>query len=212
MFYVGLDLGKRLDYSAVAVVERGEEARFDYLHWMQQSARKGLVVRFLERIRLGTPYTEVVERVVKIIEQLRDRHVKGGRRQLVVDATGVGMPVVDMLRAAEPDCELTPVLITSGAEQHLTNGVWHVPKVDLLAGVQAALETGELRIARRMRETQTLVQEMMDVRVKLRGSGGMRLGADGFGQHDDLVLAVALACWAARRGTVGEKSEPFRLQ
>jgi hypothetical protein len=206
MFYVGLDLGKRLDYSAVAVVERAEEARFDYLHWMQQSQPKCLVVRFLERIRLGTPYTEVVERVVKIIEKL------GGRRQLVVDATGVGMPVVDMLRAAEPDCELTPVLITSGAEQHFANGVWHVPKVDLLAGVQAALETGELRIARRMRETQTLVQEMMDVRVKLRGSGGMRLGADGFGQHDDLVLAVALACWAARRGTVGEKSEPFRLQ
>jgi hypothetical protein len=132
-------------------------------------------------------------------------------RQLVVDATGVGMPVVDMLRAAEPDCELTPVPFTDGAEQHFANGVWHVPKVDLLAGVQAALETGELRIARRMRETPTLVQEMMDVRVKLRGSGGIRLGADGFGQHDDLVLAVSLACWAARRGTVGERMEPLRL-
>jgi len=57
------------------------------------------------------------------------------------------MPVVDMLRAAKPD--LTPVLITSGAEAHLTNGVWYVPKVELLAGVWAALETGDLRIARR---------------------------------------------------------------
>src|SRR5438874_2207334 len=125
MFYVGLDLGKRLDYSAVAVVERAEWVvkEFDYLHWMDrgQLQRGKLVVRFLERIQLGTPYTEVVERVVKIIERLRDRHGKGAYRQLVVDATGVGMPVVDMLRAAEPDCELTPVLITSGSDQHLTN-------------------------------------------------------------------------------------------
>jgi len=210
MFYVGLDLGKRLDYSAIGVVERPEpEVRFDYVYWMhrQYRERDGLVVRFLERIQLGTPYTEVVSRVVKVIEQLKAT----AKCQLVVDATGVGMPVVDMLRAAGPDCELTPVLITSGSEQHLTKGVWHVPKVDLLAGVQAALEKGELRIARGMRHTNTLVQEFMDVRVKVRGSGAMRLGADGFGQHDDLVLAVALACWAGRRGEVGEKSEPFRL-
>jgi hypothetical protein len=32
------------------------------------------------------------------------------------------------------------------------------------------------------------------------------------GTHDDLVLAVALACWRARsRGRVGERSEPLVL-
>jgi len=128
-----------------------------------------------------------------------------------VDATGVGMLVVDMLRAAK-----TGLRPDAGADHGrvggaLTNGVWYVPKVELLAGVQAALETGDRRIARRMRETGTLVQELMDVRVKVRGSGGLRLGADGLGQHDDLVLAVALACWAGRRGEVGERSDPLRL-
>jgi len=27
----------------------------------------------------------------------------------------------------------------------------------------------------------------------------VRLGADGYGEHDDLVMAVALACWRAKR-------------
>ena len=48
------------------------------------------------------------------------------------------MPAVDNAAGGNRTADLTPVLITSGAEQHLTNGVWHVPKVDLLAGVQAA--------------------------------------------------------------------------
>ena len=34
--------------------------------------------------------------------------------------------------------------------------VWHVPKVDLMAGVQAALEREELDISKRMREAVAL--------------------------------------------------------
>jgi hypothetical protein len=31
----------------------------------------------------------------------------------------------------------------------------------------------------------------------------VRLGADGCGEHDDLVIALALACWRAKRGQIG---------
>jgi hypothetical protein len=204
MFWVGLDLGKRLDFSALAVVEREEFATRDPLRpWMNVRERGGLVVRFLERMALGTPYTEVVQRVAEVMERLKQK----GACRLVVDATGVGLPVVDMLRRAKPSFAMTPVLITSGAEQHAKDGVWHVPKVDLLAGLQAALEGGELRISRRLKETATLVRELGDVRVRARGTGAMRIGADGHGEHDDLVIAVALGCWAGRRGEAGDRGE-----
>jgi hypothetical protein len=210
VFFIGLDLGKRLDYSAIAVVERWEKVArgFDYFAWRHTEDRtRGLQVRYLERIHLGTPYTEVVRRVGEVVERLRER----GKCRLVVDATGVGMPVVDMLRSANLGCELTPLLITSGAEQHYGDGVWHVPKLDLLAGVQAALESGDLRLVRQMKERATLVQELVDVRVRARESGRVRVGADGYGQHDDLVIAVALAVWAGRKRSVGEKDEPLRV-
>jgi hypothetical protein len=75
----------------------------------------------------------------------------------------------------------------------------NVPKQDLIAGVQMALEKRELRIAKKMREAGTLKRELMDVRMSRRESGYMRFGADGGGQHDDLVIALALAVWRANR-------------
>ncbi len=129
--------------------------------------------------------------------------------RLVVDATGVGMPVVDMLRAAQPGCPLAPVWITGGQSAHFDGKVWHVPKLELLAGMQALLETKRLRILRGMRESGTLVRELMHVQSARRPSGALKIGAQGAEEHDDLTLAVALAVWAARLPTAGE--QPRRL-
>jgi hypothetical protein len=38
----------------------------------------------------------------------------------------------------------------------------------------------------------------MDVQARQRGGGVVKMGAEGAGQHDDLVMALALACWKAR--------------
>src|SRR5713101_931572 len=105
MFFVGLDLGKQQDFTAIAVVEREEQA----LAWMAP-VFKGLAVRYLERMPLGTPYTEIVERVRELV----NHRLVSGRCWLVIDATGVGSPVVDMLRKARLGCGLTAVTITGG--------------------------------------------------------------------------------------------------
>ena len=76
---------------------------------------------------------------------------------------------------------------------------FNVPKRDLIASVQLALEQGELRIARDLREAGALVEELVDVRKTARESGRDRVGADRVGEHDDLVIALALACWKGRR-------------
>ena len=70
-YFIGLDLGQSYDPSAVAVVEED---------------RGVLVVRYLERAPLGTPYPQIVEwmRQMVGVPPLR------GRCGLVVDGTGVG--------------------------------------------------------------------------------------------------------------------------
>ena len=171
MFSIGVDLGQRRDFSAVAVVERIEMAGhgFDHLHWMttQEGMPDEWVVRHLERMALGTPYTAVTARVVELAQHPKVRE----DCRLVVDATGVGMPVVDMLRAAKPGCGMTPVVITGGQGERFDGGVWHVPKLDLLARLQGLLEQNRLRIARRMRESGTLVRELTEMRSMRRVSG-----------------------------------------
>ncbi len=105
MFFVGLDLGQKQDFSAVAVVERAERTRA----WL--SPEFGCMqVRYLERMPLGTAYAHVVNRVSEIM-----RHpALAQQNRLVVDATGVGAPVVEMLRAGKAAFPVTAVTITSG--------------------------------------------------------------------------------------------------
>jgi len=69
-----------------------------------------LQLRYLERIALGTPYPEVVERVVQVTRWPE----LAGRCRLAVDGTGVGRAAVDLMRRARPGCVLMPVTITSG--------------------------------------------------------------------------------------------------
>jgi hypothetical protein len=187
---VGLDLGQRRDHSAIAVVE-GEEKR---LAWMPSLSRQ-MRIRYLQRIPLGTPYTKVVERVKEIVRN----PLLQGRSRLVADATGVGAPVVDLLKAARLDCPVTAVTITSGDQAHTSGENWHVPKKDLLMNLLVLLEAGELRIPRKLREAGALIRELNHVEVRHRPGGSLGMGAEGAGEHDDLVIAVALACWRGTR-------------
>lgn len=111
-------------------------------------------------------------------------------------------PVVDLLREADLGCDVIAVTITGGAEAGRCRGGWRVPKRDLMMGLRVMLENGELRIARGLPEWRRFVEEMTRMRAKVTDSARETFGA--MGSHDDLVLAVALACWGARRGSVGE--------
>jgi hypothetical protein len=178
LFYLGIDLGKRHDHTAIAIVQR---------------VGNRLLVRHLERVPLGTPYTGVVARVAEIVRAAGDCVV-------VVDGTGVGEPVVEALRRAGLGCEITAVTITGGERQGRGGLRCSVPKQDLIAGVQLAIEKGNLRVARRLEDAGALVKELLNVRISAGlGAGKVRIGADGYGEHDDLVIAVALACWRAQR-------------
>jgi hypothetical protein len=59
---------------------------------------------------------------------------------------------VDMLRNANLDqqCRLLPVMITSGHDETRSGGYYHVPKRDLIIGLQALLQRGGLQIRGRI--------------------------------------------------------------
>ena len=132
-FFFGLDLGQSHDFTALSIVERAEvRGQWDpvrFCHTIQVELR----LRHLERIPRGTNYPDVVRRVARIMQT----PVLAGQSELLVDATGVGRPVVDLLRQTRLDGLLSPVNITSGlAESRSTSGYNNVPKRDLMIGLQ----------------------------------------------------------------------------
>ena len=112
--FVGLDLGQRKDPSALSIVERAEvfPGEMDWVTYEQRRPMRFRVL-YLERMLLGTPYPRVVERVRQVLRQSAQQ----GRCTLVMDATGLGTPVLDMMRAANLGCEIVPVLLTGGERE-----------------------------------------------------------------------------------------------
>jgi hypothetical protein len=151
-------------------------------------------VRYLERLPIGTPYPVQVERIKSLHARLRSE--TGKAPALVVDATGVGRPVVDMLAELQP----VGVTITGGDTVTRDGRDYRVPKRDLVSTVSVLLSTKRLKIVSSLKEAQTLISELtaFKVSISLKGhdSYGNDVGPWRENAHDDLVLAVALACWA----------------
>lgn len=178
-YTIGLDLGQAHDPSALVIVEHnGPQAdAVDIRRWA-----------------LGTPYPKIVEDV----EQMRSAPVLN-EAQLVIDGTGCGRPVVDMFRANRTR-RITPVLITSGGHAHQDEfGYWCVPKKDLVGAVQIGLQGGTLKIAASLSHATLLLNELTQFQAKITASANIITGAWREGQHDDLVLALALALWFVPR-------------
>lgn len=193
-YVVGLDLGQAQDPTALAVLERVPGAT--------AKAPVGHRVRHLQRWPLWTPYPQLVADVRDLLAR---PPLPRATAALVVDATGVGAAVVDLLRAARLGVPVVPVTITSGAEAHEAFEAWRVPKRDLVGVVQVLLQQRRLRIAQALVEAEALVTEMQAFRVEISAAGRDTYGAAAEA-HDDLVLAVALACWW------GEMAAPAHVQ
>lgn len=195
-YFVGVDLGQSNDPTAIAGVRRVD----------LEDGRPVFQVGYLERLPLGTPYPGVVTHV----ERLLKRPPFLGRAELVIDHTGVGRPVFDLFitRGVSP----IGVSITSGdVETFDANGAWRVPKLTLISRLQALLHDSRLKIHRDLPEARTLTAELQDFKAEVTDSGYWRFGARS-GKHDDLVLAVAIACWRGYGGARTGILEFYRQQ
>jgi hypothetical protein len=205
-FFVGLDLGQSRDHSALAVVERDEilVGEMDYATYERPRVRR-YRMRYVERLALGTPYQTVVERVRQVVRQ---RPLMGWCT-LVMDATGVGAPVLDLLRATNLGCGIVPVNLTGGELVSQSGSVWNVPKQILISGMLVMLEKKELALSMRVASARVLDKELAGMEALVSRSGNLSFGTWREGEHDDVVMAAALACWRARwksEGIWGTKS------
>lgn len=211
-YVIGVDLGQAADYTAVAVLER---------HAPHEDRRQEATyhVRHLDRLPLGTPYPQQVERVTQILKQVRRTQELAARQTwprtplggtyLVVDQTGVGRPVVDMLRQAGHQ-DLHAVTITAGDTMTRDRLDYRVPKRDLVSTLQVLLQTQRLAVAAALPHAETLTREMLAFKVTISATGHDSFGNDWReNPHDDMVLAVALAAWAGE--TIAARKPRFLI-
>jgi hypothetical protein len=190
-FYVGLDLGQAADYTALAIVQDIREVD------KEGKLARCLHLRHLERYSQHTSYTTIADGVAAL---MRDPRLWSNRRppRLAVDNTGVGRAVTDLLKSK--GLKFTPVTITGGDKAHRVDGTWRVPKRDLVGALEVPFHTGTLKVAEDLKLWPTLKGELQTFKRKIN----LKTAHDSYehwreSDHDDLVLATALACWEITR-------------
>lgn len=169
--FAGVDLAQADDFTALVVL--ADE---------QPRARAVLVERFR-----GLAYTAVVDRVAGHLAPFRDLLT-------LVDSTGVGRAVVDLLRLRAPWLRMVPVHLHGGARIRRADDGLHIPKRTLMQPLRSLLASGRLEIP-----AGPLADELQNFAVRI----DPRTGHDRYEArrgHDDLVVAASLAALPFSRG------------
>ncbi|MDQ3653974.1 MAG: hypothetical protein M3457_02695 [Chloroflexota bacterium] len=194
---IGVDIGQKVDPTTIVVTEaikverpgRKPDYRFE--------------VRHMERLPIGTPYPDVGTRIAEVVANLEARPVPPimslPRLHMVVDATGVGRPVVDILRDALHGSRVKVKAATFTHGDRMTgtwyssNTEWVVGKAFLVSRLQSLFQTQRIKLPANHSEAQAMAQELNDYELKVSEQGNDTYGAFRVGAHDDLVTALGLA-------------------
>ncbi len=176
-YVLAVDLGQAHDHTAVIGLERLPGRAYH--------------VPFVTRAPLGIEYPTLAQRILGIATS----PPFAGNCHLLVDQTGCGRAVVDMLRAGP-----IPVIgctVTGG--QHVAGGGlnFRIPKRDMIAAAQIAFQDRRLQIAAGADHAAVLLKELADFKVKISAAGHDSYGVWREGGNDDLAFALALAVWWA---------------
>lgn len=192
VYYLGLDLGLRRNPSALAVLEEVTRAtgRWDAVNLVKE-VETLLVLRDVRPLPLNLPYAELPGLVERYLGLLKP----GFPVHLAVDASGVGLPVVELFERARLAADLHPIVITGGERVGRSGKAQTVPRDALLQNVRIRLECRDFRIAAGLEH----YEELKDELASLGGRAN---------HPDDLAFALALALWQARPGpSAGERPE-----
>jgi hypothetical protein len=199
-YYVGLDLGQSADHTALAVIQK-----VPVYDAKTGKHSKELHLKHLERYPLKTPYTDIADQVKSLLSgppfttpALLNGRLARPTTELIVDKTGVGVAVTDLLK--ERRLNYIAVTITGLGQKVNRTGTreYSVPKQDLVSALEVPFHKGTLKVARGLEGWPKLREELLNFRRK-QNKTTAHISYEHWREsdHDDLVLAAALACWKA---------------
>jgi len=183
--YIGVDIGQSQDPTAIVVadpVRREKEIHYE--------------IRFLKRLPLGFPYPSIIEELIKIYDNIPEPEELKLCKQVWIDATGVGKPVVDLIRNTSSSIKLHEVYITGGEAKDIINPwlrVIKLPKAYLVSRLQVMLGYERIHLPN-TEEALALQEELKNYTIRVNEHANQEFGAFKVGTHDDLVTALGLAC------------------
>lgn len=186
----GVDLGQASDHAAVSILKRAT-----YQVGFHGPADPRCYLTYCRRWPNDTDYMELAEELVALNPSV-----------MVLEFNGVGRPVVDIVRSVAMRRnyvgKIRPVVTAASnakMEEHreARGSYMTVPKKDIVSSIRIMGKAGMLVVpsVKRMPELANLAEELRIFQMKYSDKGNLKFGnAPGPGNHDDLVVSLALAC------------------
>jgi phage FluMu gp28-like protein len=183
-YVAGLDVAQQHDWTALAVLEVLKDE-----------------IRLVALDRWQKLYPDTLEELGVIFSD----EILARRTILATDATGPGLSLYEdmlrdeaLLRCVGKD-RITPVVITPGQQEDRDGKFRKVPKHLLITRLQSAIRRHQIRVPRKLPLYNILESEIEGYELKLReGSKHVTFSnnpRDGGPEHDDTILALAIAHW-----------------
>ena len=203
-YCLGLDLGSEVDPAAITIIKRFERFQEPDMtipsHGVRKERRKvinELHAIYFKEIPLNTDYPVIVQKVSEIMnnpEWVDNIH-------LVIDRTGVGIPVQQLMINAK----LNPigVMITGGSQENVHEDHYNLPKRELVMNLLIAMHTKRFKLPQpqsvnpEMRKNLArFAEELGNFKMKINNrTKNIAYEAEQEKVHDDLVISTALAVW-----------------
>ncbi len=210
---IGVDVGKSSDPTAIAVarVETHDKEQHFY-------------IPHLSRVPLGTTYPKIASRITEIVRGVERILIyriaqdllanpytpeieKKARESIwvLMDATGVGNPVVDYVREMIPEISVCGVIFSYSEHSSVR---WRAPegvmgKHFLVSRLQLLIQSKRIHLPY-VKEREILIDELKNYEMQISKSGTDTYGAFKKGTHDDMVTALGLA-------TLLDHKKPVRI-
>lgn len=197
-WFIGLDLGQRRDYSALACLELSWRNAGRCMVTYEWKFEPSLALLALDRFPLGTDYELIPRMLARRVEQIdalpRAYVDPAPAKEVIIDGGGPGPPVIDRIRSTMKKLvTVSPILITAGRGQNaLVDGYTGVPRRTLVSDVLLLIANQTLQMPPDLDHRDTLETEFSNL------SGGSSQPVSSTA-HDDLVMALALGVWGALR-------------
>jgi hypothetical protein len=193
MNLIGADIGQKRDPTCIVAVQ---------LKYRKVGERSDshFYVRMIERLPLGTPYPEVARRLGEVWSNLAA--LPGSGPRAYIDATGVGLPVVDLVRDyVSAPRSVWAVIFNHGDQrtEHEDEKKIVLGKAFLVSRLQVLLQAGRIHLPQ-THEAKVLANELLNYEIRIDDDANDRYGAFKVGTHDDLVTALGLAVQVDPKG------------
>lgn len=221
-FICSVDIAKKRDYTTIQIYRDSKET----IHHPEESGRPAQIVSFLDLVYQtklqAIRYTEQARIVYDLLNRVKMLH----NTQLLVDGTGVGEAVVDIMR--EIGLNPLPIVFTGGTSSRPVYTDFgkvfggssqafsraqvlkemHVPKQDLVHAGMLVIQQNRLRLAKQLAHEDDFKRQMESFKGKVNEATGRRkFENESDDIHDDFVVTFLMAAWWRTYSRASEKTD-----